>query len=552
MLLGVSPSSNAATVLDGGVTLPDGQAALCGGDVPLTGCVFFIDPVLGSPSNDGMSIASPWDCETLNAATLPAGARVVVMDDTVDSDCIVEVDWSVDATNQNIVTTAYLDSTDNTVRYYDSGTGASRGEKAEISFVDYRSVADKSHIDVRDIKLVKKWRPGHYIYTHGLGGQGKSGKGMIQFDESHQQRRWQWWDNYRADPAFAGVTFITYWGQVEPVDDDWSALDEIEEDLDYVEAMPVEKGYLFWFHQQKHGGGGDTACPVASTDTYQGEDVTRPTNFFYFPEFLWDNYWGDGQYICDRTYNPAYGLVLENPDVMRELLEFWAEFARRFDQHPALEAVIVNLETATGGAGGGLRPGFTQTIYREAFKEYVLAVKSYFQHTSVIFNVSYKMSDGQLQSDYDDLLQWMVDNGIGVGNTDLPPKCVNQPWGSGPQDPDCPDGIYDVADEPHGIRIHNSQAIIDFREKIPSVYRVAGDQLGKGHWVGQQGGYSPEIFVEWCNSLVQCTHLFWIQVFDYDIRHGEPDQAWSQVVPWIRTSPEAQLFNTACPESACK
>ena len=389
-----------------------------------------------------------------------------------------------------------------------------------------------------------KWHPGHYIYTHGLGTATKGGDGMVFFDESHQQRRQGWWNRFRDDEAIAGAAFVTYWGQLEPQDDQWDhALNEIEQDLDFLADM--QKSYIFWFHNQKHGGGGDLDCPVADSTTFQGENEVRPTRFYVYPEFLWDKY--SGEYICDRTYGPAHGLVLTNDNVRSELKAFWKAMADKLDPHPALEAVIINLETATGGGGSGLHPGFTQAKHREAFKDLVLAVKSYFKRTNVIFNISYKLGT---REDYDDVVAWAHEHGIGLGNTDLPALCVNQPWGSGPQDPACPDGIEDPAITRHPIKAFDAIARAP-KGIVPGVFRIAGDQLGQGHWVGQRSGYLPQVFVDFCNQFMGCTHLFWVETFASKNRHGDPEkQAWKTgVLPFLRTDPNAALTHTDYPTS---
>jgi len=454
--------------------------------------------------------------------------------------------WDGEAGDPVKISTCYNDAGDsNILRWYADGTGTGRGAKAKINFVDYRAADDPTLIDIDDVFMPEKWNPGHYVYTVGLGSRTKAGKGMVIFDEDHQRRRQNHWAYYDED-AFAGVTFVTHWGQLEPTDGGYGpAIEEIREDLDFLETLDTDKHMIFWFHDQKYGGA-NVYCPTTE-DGFQGE--VEPVYDFVHPGWMWDKYPTDT--ICDRTNNSSHGLAMWNSNVRTELLEFWQAMGKALDSHPRLEAVIVNLESAVGGAGGGRAPGFTVAGHREGLKALALGVKSYFPRTSVILNLNWAIGD---QDDHDDIVAWAQANDIGLGNTDLPPLCVNQPWGSGPQDPDCPDGLEDLTADAHPIRTFNSIKQDDPTGIIPMIYRVGGDQLGQGHWVGQQGGYSPEIFVQWCNDDVKCTHLFWIETFDYaQGPWGEPDQVWKTgVLPFIRTDPAATLTNDACPSSACK
>ena len=537
VLLGVSSSPKAATVLDGSVTLPDGQAALCGGDVPLTGCVFFIDPVLGSPVNDGMSIASPWDCDTLNTAVLPAGARVVVMDDTVDSDCTITVDWTVDATTQNIVTTAYLDSADNTVRYFDGGTGGSRGQKAEISFVDYRTVANRDHIDVRDIKLTRKWTPGFWIQDK----EGRHGNKIL--DDSNQAKRHNFWGSFSGDTAIKGFSFVGEWGNIVKTDGDYSLVSEIIEDLDFLATLATKKMYILQMRTQTFGNG-NTACPT---------DDAPPTEFYSkeHPRFLWfDHALHDGHAdVCANANNTQAVLRLWDPEIEADYIDFIEELGDRLDSHPNFEALILNHETSTGnGLPGSADPTYDKVAYREALKRIALAARAAFPRSSVALQINFKMGDNpDKQTTMDDLVAWAQANGIGLGAPDTGPNCLGvDPQSQDVADSLCPSGFPDKTTDPHSITAHNS-VLNDLADgQIPMYFRYAADEMGGGARVGNDAGYHPSVIGDFWNEMDN-THG--IVIWNESNHHTY--QWATDVYPYIQANPN-KLTNTDCPTSSCK
>jgi len=476
--------------------------------------------------------------EEVNNSVNGVGTDLCIMDDEDYSADTIVLDWGAVSTDHAVVGTCYIDAGDsNALHWYADGTGIGRGERAKLSFVDYRGATDRDWIEVNDVTMSRKWNPGHYTNDpHGR-------HGNVGLDDASQRKRHSWWASLEHETAIQGHTLVLRWGLLEPERNNYENLDEIIEDLDFLEQRATQKQLILWLKPQSFGRGNERVCP--SDDNWENE--TKCVNCNVYPGWLWDAY--PGKSICDRTNHHQSLLRTWDPDIRAEYAGLLAEMGRRLDSHPNLEAVIINLESATGRNN---EPGFSQDLHRESLKELAMAAKSAFPRTSVVLNINYKIGK---PSDYDLTVAWAQEEGIGLGNTDLAPRCVGQPWSKQlpVQDPDCPNGFSDHTTDQQPIRIYNSLGTDDSTGLIPVIYRVAGDQLGGGHWVGQAGGYNPETLVEFCKDVLKCTHMYWTFMGTEDVKVGDPTkQSWREgVLPYIRNNPDP--FNSlGCPASSCQ
>ncbi len=165
--------------------------------------------------------------------------------------------------------------------------------------------------------IMKKWFPGHYLqmsYDAPPPPNGVAPKELLEAVVS--------------EPCFKGVEILCYWGILEPKKDDYSGIDRVVKDLDYMHGnnkkVILMLMDIIWHSPTK-------------------EEIRKR-----MPGYLLDDPEYEGGVAGkDRRWRA----MLWKPKVNERFNKLIAELGKRLDKHPALAAVVTT-ETA-GNPGSG-------------------------------------------------------------------------------------------------------------------------------------------------------------------------------------------------------
>jgi hypothetical protein len=240
------------------------------------------------------------------------------------------------------------------------------------------------------------------------------------------------------------------------------------------------------------------------------------------------------KYILDAglTYQGSNSVIWCRWDktAMDAYIDVYREIAKNFDNHPALEAVILYKESAPSLPKDGSKPcGFTMDKYYQTTERMISEVAPMFKKTNVLFSLNYM--GGSSQSVSDKVVKDLERLGVGITGPDtLPPVCVKP----------------GVADGTNGYKsFMGKSGGKDYRGIIPSMWSVENSEMG-GDRVAKKGspiGWCiPEELGPFLNDELKASHVGW----DMNVR-GTAEQKWKPAVLNYINDPKNKVVNTQCP-----
>ena len=254
-------------------------------------------------------------------------------------------------------------------------------------------------------------------------------------------------------------------------------------------------------------------------------------------------------------------------------IEFMQALGKEFDSHPALEFVVVGVESTHGmnsyDEDYPYDPVVTSANNIDHWKAMGTGVKAAFPRTAVTVSINFGLPllRGRRGFDpavYDDWVAWAAANKVGLSAPDLIPYCSgNENYDGIVDDPDCNAGWPTVGP---GTKYHHNpmyDAIIrDGTNDYVNAYRIAGsDQAGRNcdditepyitdsgcSGTGQVSGNPAATLIDFVNTELKSQYMWWVIEGGSRVRYAAADR-----IQGISSTPLTHSNTLECPASSCQ